>query len=114
MSETKKITFMTNWNNKLCCYYFTTIRLVQKGNDTYYTEFGVFDLYIKSKFQFACELVKVRKLKGSQITDFLAFIDSAMSLEQFIEFCCKVYKINKQEFMEREFLLLLFKRPKAI
>lgn len=105
---------MCNWNNKLCSYYFTSIRLVKKGNDTYYTEHSVFDVYIKDKFQFAAELVKVRKIKGSQITDFLALVDSAMDLEQFIEFCSKVYKINRQEFMEREFLLLLFKRPKAI
>lgn len=113
MSETKKITFMTNWNNKLCCYYFTTIRMVKKGNDTYYKQYHVFDLFVKSKFQFSCEIVEVKKIKGSQITNFLALIDSGMCLEDFIKFCCKIYKINEKQFMENEFLLLLFKRLKT-
>ena len=32
--EAKKLKFMHNWNNKLNCDYYTTIRLIQNGNAT--------------------------------------------------------------------------------
>ena len=108
--EAKKLKFMHNWNNKLNCDYYTTIRLIQNGNDKYWRKNDILDVYIKETFLHNAEIIDIMKCDLKSIPNYLLLTDSKMNQKQFIEFCSKVYKLTAEQLVNEVFIILLIKK----
>jgi hypothetical protein len=85
--STKNLNFSYNWNNKLDCKCFTTIRLSNAH------EIGQrFNVYLNDKLR--CHAVVVCKFSFSleKLSDMLCYIDTGYSKEETIEVLRKMYK----------------------
>lgn len=80
----KRIDFSYNWNRKLDCKYFTTLRISHE-----YDHVGeLIDVYLNDEFVKRCRIVEVRKIKMAQINAYIAGLDTGYSAEE----CCKLIK----------------------
>jgi len=100
-----KIKFSKNWNNKLNCEFFTTIRKFNKKKYDFYLKYYdvVFDVILKGKKICEAKLVDIEKIKLSEITPALLYIDTGQfhPLDVF-----KNFGIKSDDFV----ILLLFRR----
>lgn len=101
--ENQTINFSYNWNNKLTCKCFTSIRI---ANDNKYREGLEYDILLKNKFLKKCKLVKVEKIFLSELDEFRAYCDTGYNLQSTKDIILKMYpKIN---FEKTKIALLLF------
>jgi hypothetical protein len=108
----KQIRFFKNWNNKLDCEYFTTIRLGEKY-DYYGSCTGkTFSVLLNNvEYTQAClqyvEKTTIRKIADTTIT----YTDAGIGCKEFLDLMTRFYK-NKPswEGMNTEIIILLFKR----
>lgn len=84
----KEITFSYNWNNKLECNCFTTLRL---HNPTKYRENEIYRVTHKDRF-FYVTIVKINVIKFHQINDFTSHIDTGYSRKECQNIIKKMYK----------------------
>ena len=83
-----KLEFSTNWNNKLDCKCFTTIRIYNarkhfKGN--------VFDVFLKNQHKSKVEILSVGNIKINDLTDYICYLDTGYSRAETIEILHKMY-----------------------
>lgn len=79
--------FSYNWNNKLDCEYFTTIRrsgLMWVGQTV--------DVYLKGSFRGPHIIVEKKALKIGQINPFIAGLDTGYSVEETKKVLKTMYK----------------------
>ncbi len=100
------IKFSYNWNNKLNCDCFTTIRFSKKYVNKINQKFKV---YLKDKFLFNAILLKVKPFKLRGLTDWLCFIDTGYNKETTLDIIKKMYKNIKDDDI---IYILLFCRVK--
>lgn len=97
----KEIIFSANWNNKLGCIYFTTLRLHDQEKyrvgETYFIR-GV-------GFAFYAELVNIRIVPLKKVTDFMACVDTGYPLPDALEILKGMYPEADDE-TQLDFLLL--------
>jgi hypothetical protein len=96
-----KIDFSYNWNNKLESKACTTFRL---KSAKYMDKEELFLSYFKNLPRKVYELVDYKILKLSQVNEWIAYIDTGYSLEDFKKVVNKMYK-NPPE--NTEFILML-------
>ena len=100
--------FTYNWNNKLDCPAFTTLRL---HNPSRYAVGKTFDVYLKKKFVRQAQIIALKTLTLPQVNEFIARLDSGYDLERFHTLVCTMYKkipnLDSQPFD----LLLLAEAP---
>ena len=97
------INFSTNWNNKLDCMAFTTIRL---RNSNKYQIGREYRILLKKKFKKNARIEAIKTIHYNQINEFIAHIDTGYSAHETKNIIQKMYsKINleKQPF---SFILL--------
>lgn len=82
--------FSTNWNNKLDCKYFTTLRLSPKWIDQ-----KVLIVSFKNKARVA-KIIDAKKIKLSQLNDWLCYLDTGYSKENTIKILGSMYSFNTQ------------------
>jgi hypothetical protein len=98
--ERPTIKFTENYNQKLLCPYFTTVRkhdpeIYEKGR-SYVIEFR--------QFGFLAQCLDLKTITPKAFNDFLCYLDAGMSPTRFHEFMTQVYgAIEGQQF---DFLLL--------
>lgn len=80
--------FMYNWNNKLDCTYFTTLRLESNK----YQVGSIFKVNLKTVYKKSVEVVEIKKIKLEQINDFIAALDTGYSRTKCIELIQTMYK----------------------
>ena len=87
-----KLIFSYNWNNKLSCDYFTTLRLHNKV--MYYTG-NVFSVHLKKGRDIprVCDavVIKVLVLNFNQINEYIAGLDTGLNVKECKELIMKLY-----------------------
>lgn len=85
----KNVRFSTNWNNKLDCKCFTTIRL---HNDKKYVVGEIYDIYLNDEYRGPAKLLEKRKLHLQKINEFIARLDTGYSAAETKGILKKMYK----------------------
>jgi hypothetical protein len=86
MNQIQTLKFSTNWNNKLGCKYFTTLRL----SDKY--KVGHTVLIEASKMDnFYAEIVNRRVIKMDMINEFIAGIDTGYTVDDTKDILKRMY-----------------------
>jgi hypothetical protein len=68
--------FSKNWNNKLACPYFTTIRLHDPKRFYVGAEF---DIVLQKKTLKGARIIDVRSFTIDRINDFISYLDSGLN-----------------------------------
>lgn len=100
----EQIKFSQNWNNKLDCNCFTTIRLFSKK----YIKNKTFEIVLKDKVLFQAESVEVYKISIDKLNDYICFLDTGYSKEETIEIFKKMY--SSVDFSTQMLALILLKK----
>jgi hypothetical protein len=100
-----RINFNENWNGKLLCNCFTTIRLF----DDKYRLGGIYDIALKGKISGPAEIVFLKEINLSQITTAMAYVDIGYSATQAKEMLKQFYQ-TIPEIENAKFLYIVLKR----
>lgn len=87
MPTMETIRFTYNWNNKLGCNAFTTIRL---ANDKKYVVGQTYNIQYK-KVSFKAFIVSISKFTLDKLTNLVAMLDTGYTLEETKEVIRKMY-----------------------
>jgi len=111
------ITFSYNWNNKLNCNFFTTIR---KPNKLYIKGCQYLITYSKTQAPgavknpatplFIAQLLHVQDMSLADIPESWCMLDFGYSKAEFIEIISKMYKLEGSAREKTVFSVLFFKR----
>lgn len=82
-----EIQFSQNWNKKLGCEYFTTLRL--PGNKYY--PGNLVKIIHKGTFLYRAEILSIKKIWLRELDDFTAYQDTGYSAKKTIEMLIKMY-----------------------
>lgn len=105
-----KITFNHNWNGKLFCTCFTSIRL---RNDHKYKCGYEYDVILKGFNTGPAILTDVRHFHIDQINDFIALLDTGYNKEETITMLKTMYKNIVPDWGKQQISLLLFRRTQV-
>ncbi len=83
-----QINFSYNWNNKLQCNRYTTLRI---WNPEKYRVGEIYDIFLKDKLIQKSELMAQRQLRFNEFNSFIAGIDTGYDLETFKGIVEKMY-----------------------
>lgn len=97
-----KITFTTNWNNKLDCKAFTTLRL---RNDSKYVPGQKYSIYHKDKFRGYAVIRSISHFHLHNLNNFISYLDTGYSKEECAAIIKKMY--SKVDFTKKELSLIL-------
>lgn len=99
----ESISFSYNWNSKLDCDCFTTIRL---KNDRKYVPGNRYRIFLKGEFRGIADLVDVKYFKLEKLNNWMAMLDTGYGLDQTKGIISKMYS-RKVDLKEQEFCYLL-------
>lgn len=90
MSNSKiKIPFSTNWNNKLACSVFTTIRIHQPNK----FKLGVKgEVTLRTKELGEVEIIGLMTVNATDLTEMLCYIDTGYSKKETLQLLEEMYK----------------------
>ena len=78
-----RLDFSTNWNNKLDCNYYTTLRLSGRF------EVGkTYEVWHKGQFLHHARIMGKKKLSLDTITEWIAYLDTGYPREE----CCNILR----------------------
>lgn len=95
-----RLEFTHNWNNKLQCKSFTTIRL---WNERKYVEGKELPVYLHGFDRGFARIISVKKIKIEQINEHIARLDTGYSARECKELIRTMYK-NKNIDWEKQYL----------
>ena len=87
-SEILTLEFSFNWNNKLNCNYFTTLRISAK-----WMHHTVVVLKCKKQFK-VVKLLDAKKLYTSQLNDWICYLDTGYNKIDTLNILGKMYKFD--------------------
>jgi hypothetical protein len=99
----KSLNFSHNWNNKLDCKYFTTLRLSDR--------FDIGDqvsVCLKRNEISKGEIINKKSIMLEQINDFIAGMDTGYSVDETKDILKKMYK--DVDFTQQKIYLYLIKK----
>lgn len=89
INDAHAIKFSQDWNKKLNCYYFTTIRLY---NPAKFTIGKKYFIYCKNELAYTAEVVTVKHCLLNELTEFECYQDTGYSRADTIALLKKMYK----------------------
>ena len=99
------INFSTNWNNKLACKFFTTIRL---KNENKYVHNKLYTIHLKNQPIKQAEIIQIKNFTLSQLTEVIASLDTGYCLEDTKSMLNQMYS-KKVNVNTHPFSLILLK-----
>lgn len=99
------INFSSNWNNKLACKFFTTIRL---KNDNKYAHNKVYTIHLQRKPLKRAEIIDIKHFTLNQLTEIIASLDTGYCLEETKTMLTQMYS-KKVNVNTHPFSLILLK-----
>jgi hypothetical protein len=105
--QNKKLNFSYNWNNKLNCNYFTTIRL---HNPTKYFKTGVYDVFLKEEFKGEAVIIDIKSQLVENMTEYSCGLDTGYSKSEAVEILRRMYP--KIDLMSAKFDFILLRKIK--
>jgi hypothetical protein len=108
------IKFQTNWNKKLGCDYFTTLRL---ANPAKYQPGAQHKVLLLEKgiwrdYGFA-EVVSIRNLRIHQLNEFICGLDTGYGVDETKNILYTMYKDKVTDVNKAEFNLVLYRKIKT-
>lgn len=103
-----EIKFSNNWNNKLDCDYYTSIRVRSEK----YVVGNVFKVFLKNTLHHEAELIRVIPISLDNINDLMAYIDAGMDSIKLRYMLSKMY-YHKVDIDKEVFVYLLFEKSKT-
>lgn len=93
-----KINFSKNWNNKLSCPFFTTIR---PKDETYYKIGATYAIILQGEIIFYAEICDLQHRWLRDLTELETRSDAALSKPEFLQFFRSTYqgKFNENKQM---------------
>jgi len=107
-----ELKFVKNWNNKLYCHKFTTIRMHTKERaERYEAQIGTIFKITAPDFKGVAKLVKIQTKLLWELTDAEMWYDAGYEREDFLKLMSNFYK-NKDEYRGdfTPMLILFFER----
>lgn len=106
------ISFSYNWNNKLHCRMFTTLRLANPAKYRYNQQYAIF---LKEAYLFPAVIHAINEFRLDQINAFIAGVDTGYTMFECQNIIRKMYP--RVDFSTQRLCLLLlenveFKKPK--
>jgi uncharacterized protein YqfB (UPF0267 family) len=101
------INFSYNWNNKLQCNYFTTLRLL---NHSKYQLGKTVEIYLNGVKQFNAEIINTKEIYFENLNSYIAGIDTGYSLNETKNILLKMYP--NVDFTKQSLMLILLKKIK--
>jgi hypothetical protein len=98
----EKLKFSQNWNSKLDCQFFTTIRIQNKK----YSCGNTFDIILNDQYLKTCKIVEIKNFKILQLNDFMSFIDAGMNKIDLYQLLSRFYPKQNINDLEWQFILL--------
>lgn len=83
--------FLKNWNNKLDCDCFTTLRL---SNPKKYYKGALVNVVLNNESKGKATIISVNHFTIDQINEFVAGIDTGLSAEECRKYIMKMYSYN--------------------
>lgn len=105
--DSRRIDFSFNWNNKLDCVYFTTLRL---HNPSKYAPNNVHSVYLKDEFLFDATIQSVKSIYGKDLNPFICGLDTGYSVSVAKGILANMYKKTVLEIEQEQFSFVLYKR----
>lgn len=108
----EKLTFSTNWNSKLECNCFTTIRLYNLAK---HFQGNQFEIFLQKKFKSKALVLGTVITKLDKLSDYVCYLDTGYNKEQTKEIFRKMYP--HIDFKQQKICILLLQRiepPKAV
>ena len=99
----EEIKFSYNWNNKLNCTYFTTLRL---RNDRKYQKGRDYRITLKGTTIGEAVIQEIRHFKINQLNDYITGIDMGYDSRTGVEIIKKMYATVRWENQDLSFILL--------
>ena len=100
-----KLEFSTNWNNKLDCKCFTTIRIY---NPAKHFKENSFEVFLKNKYVGKVSVLSVGIIKINDLTDYICYLDTGYSRSETIAILQKMYP--RIDFKNQHLAIMLLKK----
>ncbi|MGZ3983410.1 MAG: hypothetical protein ACXVJE_19435 [Mucilaginibacter sp.] len=94
------INFSYNWNNKLFCRSFTTIRLT---NPNKYKVGGIYDIQLNNKSMGPGTIIEIMNFKLNNLNEFMARLDTGYNVPE-----CKSVMLNMYKHLNLDYTTQLF------
>lgn len=101
------ISFSFNWNNKLDCSAFTTIRLDQPNK---YRVGDVHEITIKGESKGEARIESIKRFMLADLNEFIARLDTGYSVEECRNIIIRMYP--KVDFTRMKLMLILLVKTK--
>ncbi|MCG8208843.1 MULTISPECIES: hypothetical protein [Tenacibaculum] len=99
------INFSSNWNNKLNCEYFTTIRIYNPIKHKIGNKFNVF---LGKKLKIKAEIIGIKKGFAKDLNEYDCYLDTGYNKQETITILQKIYP--KTNLKHKVIVLILLKR----
>lgn len=101
----QQIKFSTNWNKKLDCDFFTTIRIFDNSK---HFKNNVFEVLLKDHFFANVQVVDVYRMLVEDLTDYCCYLDTGYNKTETINILKKMYP--RLDFTKKYFALIMLKK----
>jgi hypothetical protein len=99
------LNFSTNWNNKIDCNCFTTIRIF---NPKKHFKNNNFEVYLQKKLKFEAVILGITITKLDQLNDYVCYLDTGYSKEETTTIFRKMYPLI--DFENQKICIILLKK----
>lgn len=100
----EQIKFSQNWNKKLDCDFFTTIRL----QSSKYVKDNEFKIFLKNEIHCKAKIIDVWTCKIDMLKDFICYIDTGYNKEETMNMFKKMY--SNVDFTKTNLVVVLLKK----
>ena len=101
----EKLEFTTNWNNKLDCKCFTTIRIF---NPSKHFKGNQFEINLKKKFKGKAIVLGIIKAYLKDLNDYMCYLDTGYNREETTQLFLRMYP--KIDFRHQQIVVILLKK----
>lgn len=100
--QVNQLQFTTNWNNKLHCKAFTTLRLLSPR----YNVGNVFDVRLRGDHLGNAQVVCATPIRLKELTDHICYLDTGYNAEHTRGIIRKMYANSNIDFTHRKLVLV--------
>jgi uncharacterized protein YqfB (UPF0267 family) len=105
----RNILFSYNWNNKLECKAYTTLRLHQPEK---YVVGETYDIILKDEVLHTATIIDVKPLRFDQLNEFIAYLDTGYNLQECQNIIKRMYA--KVDFKTQKLALILLRKQEFL
>lgn len=107
MSLLDKLQFSYNWNGKLDCQCFTTLRL---RNAIKFQVGNAFEIWLNDEDKGQAKIIDVKHLYLDQVSDWIALLDTGYNAEKCKEIIRTMYKNKNIDWSKQQLAYVLLQK----